>query len=483
MSEQEFDSEFFREAVADAKAVRETAIENAKDQLEEAFTPKLQSMLSQTIQQEMEGEEEMPDEEEDGDEEEEIELDLSDLEDAAEDEEAEEEEEEGEEEASDEEEEEMGDDMEEITDQDELDLNSVMEFLEAASMDDRHTDPDSADELSDDNVTYDDEMLDTDEYEDGHESNNKSAIMDDVDKIAQELEEETELQEELEDEVVEAFLEVLDEEEGDYMEDEEEEEEEQMEETVFDIDLNEFGVTGTSREGMDGMADVSGPFDTDTGVDVTGTGEAGVNVDGEPYDPEAPGLGTDEESGTEDLDEPIDTDNLYEEETQYDLSGLLESESGSINEAQQLREENRELKEELNKHRQAIKILREKVNETNLINSKLLYTNRLFKEFALNDRQKMKVIESFDRASDTREAKLVYTTLAENFNDNSGSSSSEQVNESRKSGKKEKLVEALQSGLGSEKTGGSTTPSDDKKQIINENSSFKDRMQKLADLK
>ena len=482
MSEQEFDSEFFREAVADAKAVRETAIENAKDQLEEAFTPKLQSMLSQTIQQEMEGEEEMPDEEEDGDEEEEIELDLSDLEDAAEDEEAEEEEEEGgEEEASDEEEEEMEDDMEEITDQDELDLDSVMEFLEAASMDDRHTDPDSADELSDDNVTYDDEMLDTDEYEDGHESNNKSAIMDDVDKIAQELEEETELQEELEDEVVEAFLEVLDEEEGDYMEDEEEEEE-QMEETVFDIDLNEFGVTGTSREGMDGMADVSGPFDTDTGVDVTGTGEAGVNV-GTTYDLEGPGLGTDEESGTEDLDEPIDTDNLYEEETQYDLSGLLESESGSINEAQQLREENRELKEELNKHRQAIKILREKVNETNLINSKLLYTNRLFKEFALNDRQKMKVIESFDRASDTREAKLVYTTLAENFNDNSGSSSSEQVNESRKSGKKEKLVEALQSGLGSEKTGGSTTPSDDKKQIINENSSFKDRMQKLADLK
>ncbi len=480
MSEQEFDSEFFREAVADAKTVRETAIENAKDHLEEAFTPKLQSMLSQTIQQEMEGEEDMPDEEEGGDEEEEIELDLSDLEDAAEDEEAEEEEEEGEEEeASDEEE--MEDDMEEITDQDELDLDSVMEFLEAASMDDRHTDPDSADELSDDNVTYDDEMLNTDEYEDGHESNNRSAIMDDVDKIAQELEEETELQEELEDEVVEAFLEVLDEEEGDYMEDEEEEEE-QMEETVFDIDLNEFGVTGTSREGMDGMADVSGPFDTDTGVDVTGTGEAGVNV-GTTYDLEGPGLGTDEESGTEDLDEPINTDNLYEEETQYDLSGLLESESGSINEAQQLREENRELKEELNKHRQAIKILREKVNETNLINSKLLYTNRLFKEFALNDRQKMKVIESFDRASDTREAKLVYTTLAENFNDNSGSSSSEQVNESRKSGKKEKLVEALQSGLGSEKTGGSTTPSDDKKQIINENSSFKDRMQKLADLK
>jgi len=237
---------------------------------------------------------------------------------------------------------------------------------------------------------------------------------------------------------------------------------------------------------MEGLEDVSGPYDTETDEDVSGTGEAGVNVGGEPYDPEAPGLGTDEESGTEDLDQPINTDNLYEEETTYDLSALLENDEavdgGAINEAEQLREENSELKEELQKHRQAIKILREKINETNLINSKLLYSNRLFKEFSLNDRQKMKVIESFDRASNSREAKLIYTTLAENFNNNS-SSTEEQVNESRKSGKKQKLVEALQGGLSSEKTGGSTTPSDDKKQVINENNELKQRMQKLADLK
>lgn len=477
----ELDSEFFSEAVADAKTIRQTAIENAKDHLEEAFTPKLQSMLSQTIQQEMEGEEEMPDEEEGGDEEEEIELDLSDLEDAAE--EAEEEEE-GEEEASDEEESE--EDMEEITDQDELDLDSVMEFLEAASMDDRHSDEDTADDLSDDNVTYDDEMLDTGEYEDGNTQSNQSAIMDDVDKIAQELEEETELQEELEDEVVEAFLDVLDEEEheeeGDYMEDEEEE---HMEETVFDVDLNEFGVTGTDREAMDGLADVSGPYDTETDPNIGAEAGEGVDVGGEPYDPEAPGIGTDEDSGTEDLDQPIDTDNLYEEEVEYDLSALLEDETtvdSSINEAAELREQNQELKEELSKHRQAIKILREKINETNLINSKLLYTNRLFKEFGLNDRQKMKVIESFDRASNTREAKLIYTTLAENFNKNQ-SGSSEQVNENRKSNKKDMLVEAINGGLSSEKTGGTSTPSDDQKQILNENSDLKNRFQKLANLK
>ena len=46
--------DLLKEAIADAKAVRETAIANAKLALEEAFTPKLQSMLSAKIQEEEE---------------------------------------------------------------------------------------------------------------------------------------------------------------------------------------------------------------------------------------------------------------------------------------------------------------------------------------------------------------------------------------------------------------------------------------------
>ena len=46
-----------KEAIADAKAVRETALANAKIALEEAFTPKLQSMLSKKLQEELEGDE------------------------------------------------------------------------------------------------------------------------------------------------------------------------------------------------------------------------------------------------------------------------------------------------------------------------------------------------------------------------------------------------------------------------------------------
>jgi hypothetical protein len=56
-----------KEAIADAKAVRETAIANAKIALEEAFTPRLQSILSKKLQAEMEGDEEEADINEDND--------------------------------------------------------------------------------------------------------------------------------------------------------------------------------------------------------------------------------------------------------------------------------------------------------------------------------------------------------------------------------------------------------------------------------
>jgi hypothetical protein len=56
-----------KEAIADAKAVRETAIANAKIALEEAFTPRLQSILSKKLTAEMEGEEEEAEVNEDND--------------------------------------------------------------------------------------------------------------------------------------------------------------------------------------------------------------------------------------------------------------------------------------------------------------------------------------------------------------------------------------------------------------------------------
>ena len=50
------------------------------------------------------------------------------------------------------------------------------------------------------------------------------------------------------------------------------------------------------------------------------------------------------------------------------------------------------------------------------MNAKLLYTNKLFRTFELNENQKVKVLENFDRTSSVREVKLVFSTLAENLN-------------------------------------------------------------------
>ena len=72
--------DLLKDAIADAKAVRETALENAKIALEEAFTPRLQSMLSKKIQSEMDHEDEeekeegMHDEDEEMDESDELDL-------------------------------------------------------------------------------------------------------------------------------------------------------------------------------------------------------------------------------------------------------------------------------------------------------------------------------------------------------------------------------------------------------------------------
>ena len=59
--------------------------------------------------------------------------------------------------------------------------------------------------------------------------------------------------------------------------------------------------------------------------------------------------------------------------------------------------------------------MRGKLNEVNLLNAKLLYTNKLFKQHVLTEDQKLKVVESFDLTKNVREAKLVYATLGESF--------------------------------------------------------------------
>jgi hypothetical protein len=127
-----------------------------------------------------------------------------------------------------------------------------------------------------------------------------------------------------------------------------------------------------------------------------------------------------------------------------------------------MKESVEKLQGELNEYKEAVTYLRDKLHEVNILNAKLLYTNRLFKEYVLSNDQKLKIVETFDRAQTTREIKLVYTTLAESFRDN-GNEKKEVVKES----------------YASKKSGG-TAP---KTKIITEESQVADRFRKLAGLK
>ena len=59
----------------------------------------------------------------------------------------------------------------------------------------------------------------------------------------------------------------------------------------------------------------------------------------------------------------------------------------------------------------AVKGLKKEFNDINLLNAKLLYTNKLFKSKTLNENQKLKVLSTFDKAANVNEVHLVYETM------------------------------------------------------------------------
>ena len=74
-----------------------------------------------------------------------------------------------------------------------------------------------------------------------------------------------------------------------------------------------------------------------------------------------------------------------------------------------------ETEKELAEAIRVIKFLKSKINEVNLLNAKLLFSNKLFRNYPLSESQKVKVIENFDRARTVREVKLVYGTISESL--------------------------------------------------------------------
>ena len=77
-------------------------------------------------------------------------------------------------------------------------------------------------------------------------------------------------------------------------------------------------------------------------------------------------------------------------------------------------EEGVQAKEDLQEALKAVKILRNQLQEVNLLNAKLLYVNKVFKSNNLSEGQKVNVIAAFDKAETVKEVKLVFETVSKN---------------------------------------------------------------------
>jgi hypothetical protein len=135
-----------------------------------------------------------------------------------------------------------------------------------------------------------------------------------------------------------------------------------------------------------------------------------------------------------------------------------------------LTKENAMLKKQLAEATETVTYIKGQLNEINLLNAKLLYTNKLFKEFNVNNEQKMRVVEMFDLSRNVREVKLTYATIAESLNFSGDMKKKVQPSTS---------VQSITEGIAS-KPVGSTKPS---KQIITEQSAMVSKFQKLAGIK
>ena len=389
--------DLLREAIADAKAVRETALENAKIALEEAFTPRLQSMLSKKIQSEMEDAEENEFEAEEEMDAEESEMAPEEMEDA--------------------EENEM--DAEEMRDsEEEMDAEEMRD-----SEEDAHDKEEEMDEAEDAEETEDSEEM---REEEDSEENDDKEMEEAEDKEEDELDLESVLAE------LEADLNEEDKDEEEMDESEDKEEDEKMDENDVSSDI------GKSDNKVNPEAN-----------DSSKTGAQG---------PE--GEGSDKKAGTELGDHSVVKESEDAEEEDLDLDEVLRALSEE-EDAEEEDEKVEELKKEIQETRSVVKFMRAKLNEVNLLNAKLLFSNKLFRAFGLNNNQKLKVVETFDRTKNLREVKLVYATLAESF----------------KSPKK--LSESVSKGSSSKPTR-STKPA--KSQVLSEGQELKARFKKLANI-
>lgn len=158
-----------------------------------------------------------------------------------------------------------------------------------------------------------------------------------------------------------------------------------------------------------------------------------------------------------------DEDDAMEEVDLEEILREMEAEEDDMHESsEQIATENVELKRSLREHREVIKLLRNRINEVTLLNNKLMFTTKIFRNFQLSEGQKKKVVEQFDRATTLREAKLVYSTVAESLG--------------VKGATPKKVASKITEGAS--KTVASTKPKS--QTVLNEGDAIVSRLQKLA---
>ena len=85
--------------------------------------------------------------------------------------------------------------------------------------------------------------------------------------------------------------------------------------------------------------------------------------------------------------------------------------------AEPIAEEEDAYKEESSEMEEALATIDElktQLHEVNLLNAKLLYVNKIFKDNSLTESQKVNVVAAFDKAETVKEVKLVYETVSKN---------------------------------------------------------------------
>lgn len=315
--------DLFKQAIAEAKSVREAAIANAKEALEESLTPHLKDMLAAKLQ----------------------EMEDKDVEEVA----------------------------ETVTEEE---VEESTEVTAEEAVEEAHDEEDAMEEADDE----------------GEEAPEEAE-----DEV--EAEEEPADDEDLKDLSVEDFKDL-----------------------IRDIISQEMG------GGEAGMEPEMGADDMDAGADLEEPGE-GDPMAGEEGDEEidldelireleavSEGESEDEmeegkkdekemEEGKKDEKEMEESADTVEEDTSVEISAESDTKEKNVNDT---------IKEELTEALSTIETLRSELNEVNLLNSKLLYVNKIFKANNLSESQKVNIIAAFDKAETVKEVKLVFETVSEN---------------------------------------------------------------------